>query len=141
MRSIVARKIGPFMAKQRLRRCLNRIKASSRGDPLNDSPVWGRRSWLLSGVTNLADEYDTFADLEAACTAFMVMVNGRVHRTTRRVPADMLEQERPRLHPVPALPHTITFGDYAEPAIMPRTPLVRFVLPARWRFELDCMSA
>ena len=54
--------------------------------------------------TNLAEEYACFADLEAACTAFMTMVNGRVHRTTKRVPADMLEQERLRLHPVPAVP-------------------------------------
>ena len=37
-------------------------------------------------------------------------VNGRVHRVTRRVPAEMLDQERARLHPVPAQPHTVAFG-------------------------------
>ena len=77
--------------------------------------------------TNLADEYDTFADLEAACTAFMVMVNGRVHRTTRRVPADMLEQERARLHPVPALPHTVTFGETRTVAVNTRWCRIRAV--------------
>ena len=74
--------------------------------------------------TNLADEYACFADLQAACTAFMTMVNGRVHRTTKRVPADMLEQERPRLHPVPALPHTITFGETRTVAV--NTPMVSY---------------
>ena len=74
--------------------------------------------------TNLAEEYACFADLEAACTAFMTMVNGRVHRTTKRVPADMLEQERARLHPVPALPHTITFGETRTVAV--NTPMVSY---------------
>jgi transposase len=72
--------------------------------------------------TNLADQYDTFADLEAACRSFMATVNGRVHRTTKRVPADMLEQERARLHPVPALPHTVTFGETRTVAV--NTPMV-----------------
>jgi len=74
--------------------------------------------------TNLADEYGCFADLEAACAAFMTVVNGRVHRTTKRVPADMLEQERPRLHPVPVLPHTITFGETRTVAV--NTPMVSY---------------
>jgi transposase len=74
--------------------------------------------------TNLAEQYACFADLEAACRAFMTTVNGRVHRTTKRVPADMLEQERPRLHPVPALPHTITFGETRTVAV--NTPMVSY---------------
>jgi transposase len=74
--------------------------------------------------TNLADQYDTFADLEAACRSFMATVNGRVHRTTKRIPADMLEQERARLHPVPALPHTVTFGETRTVAV--NTPMVSF---------------
>jgi len=57
--------------------------------------------------TNLAEQYESFADLEAACRAFMATVNGRVHRTTKRVPADMLEQERFRLHSVPAAPCSV----------------------------------
>ena len=54
----------------------------------------------------------------------MTTVNGRVHRTTKRVPADMLEQERPRLHPVPALPHTVTFGETRTVAV--NTPMVSY---------------
>ena len=74
--------------------------------------------------TNLAEQYESFADLEAACTAFMTTVNARVHRTTKRVPAEMLEQERPRLHQVPALPHTITFGETRTVAV--NTPMVSY---------------
>src|SRR4029077_15176315 len=37
---------------------------------------------------------------------------------------DMLEQERPRLHPVPALPHTITFGETRTVAV--NTPMVSY---------------
>lgn len=74
--------------------------------------------------TNLADQYACFADLETACSAFMMAVNGRVHRTTKRVPADMLEQERLRLHPVPAVPHTITFGEPRTVAV--NTPMVSY---------------
>ena len=54
----------------------------------------------------------------------MTTVNGRVHRTTKRVPAEMLEQERLRLHPVPALPHTITFGETRTVAV--NTPMVSY---------------
>ena len=49
-----------------------------------------------------ASQYDSFAELEAACEAFWTKVNARVHRVTRRAPADMLAEERARLHPVPA---------------------------------------
>jgi transposase len=68
--------------------------------------------------TNLAEQY------EAACAAFMTTVNGRIHRTTKRVPMEMLEQERLRLHPVPALPHTITFGETRTVAV--NTPMVSY---------------
>jgi transposase len=74
--------------------------------------------------TNLADEYPDFAALEAACTAFMGKVNGRVHSTTRRVPAAMLAEEVLRLHPVPAAPHTVTFGETRTVAV--NTPMVTY---------------
>ncbi len=38
------------------------------------------------------------------------MVNARVHRVTRRAPVEMLAQERARLHPLAATPHTVSFG-------------------------------
>lgn len=37
-------------------------------------------------------------------------VNGRVHRETARVPAEMLTQEQARLHPVPVAPFTAALG-------------------------------
>lgn len=79
---------------------------------------------LVPKDTNLRPEYSSFGELEAACRAFMSMVNGRVHRVTRRVPAEMLEQERFRLHPVPAQPHTVAFGVTRQVAV--NTPMVDF---------------
>ena len=37
-------------------------------------------------------------------------MNGRVHRETCAVPADRLQIERARLHPVPDVPHTAALG-------------------------------
>ena len=74
--------------------------------------------------TNLASEYDTFADLEAACAVFMGKVNGRVHSTTKRVPEVMLAEEQLRLHPVPSAPHTVTFGETRTVAV--NTPMVSY---------------
>lgn len=74
--------------------------------------------------TNLAETYGSFAELEAACTAFMNLVNNRVHSTTRRVPAEMLAAERARLHPVPPAPHTVAFGQTRQ--VPDRTPMVAF---------------
>ena len=41
---------------------------------------------------------------------FCDRVNTREHRVTRRAPAVMLAEERARLHPLPAVPHTVCFG-------------------------------
>lgn len=57
--------------------------------------------------TNLRDEYGAFAELEAACVAFMEEVNNRGHRVTRRKPAAMLAEEAPRLHRIPDSAHTV----------------------------------
>lgn len=50
---------------------------------------------IVPTETNLLAQYDSFAEVEAACAAFMELVNTRVHRTTRRIPAEMLTEERP----------------------------------------------
>ncbi len=65
---------------------------------------------LVPCEANLLPEYDSFAELEAACAAFCDQVNNRVHRVTRRVPAEMLAEERTRLHPLPTDPYTAAFG-------------------------------
>ena len=59
---------------------------------------------------NLRDEYENFAQLEAACEQFMALVNTRPHRITRRPPVELLAVEHEHLHRLPRLPHTICFG-------------------------------
>jgi transposase len=59
---------------------------------------------------NLRAAYGSFAELELACEEFSERVNAREHRLTRRPPAAMLAEERERLHPLPAVPHTVCFG-------------------------------
>jgi transposase len=79
---------------------------------------------LVPKETNLRPEYDSFGELEAACEQFMVEVNGRVHRVTRRAPAEMLAEEQTRLHRVPDEPHTVVFG--LARRVPANTPMVTF---------------
>jgi transposase len=60
---------------------------------------------------NLRDGYGSFAELEHACMEFCERVNTREHRITRRAPAVMLAEERDRLHRLPAIAHTVCFGE------------------------------
>ena len=75
-----------------------------------ESSVKLAKADLVPTDANLRDAYDTFADLEAACEAFCERVNTRAHRITRRPPADMLAEERLRLHPVAVVPFTVAWG-------------------------------
>jgi Integrase core domain/Mu transposase, C-terminal domain len=79
---------------------------------------------LVPTDANLLSAYASFADLEAACEAFCAEVNTRAHRVTRRAPADMLAEERLRLHPIPASPHTVAFG--VTRVVPDNTPMVSF---------------
>jgi len=65
---------------------------------------------LVPTEHNLRPAYASFAELEGACREFCERVNTREHRVTRRAPAVMLDQERERLHRLPAMPHTMAFG-------------------------------
>jgi len=65
---------------------------------------------LVPAEANLLEAYGTFAELARACWEFCAVVNGRVHRETCAVPAEHLEIERARLHPVPQAPHTAALG-------------------------------
>jgi len=65
---------------------------------------------LVPTKHNLRAAYESFAELEAACAALGERVNTREHRVTRRAPAVMLAEERERLHPLPAMAHTVCFG-------------------------------
>jgi len=65
---------------------------------------------LVPTEANLLAEYDSFADLEAACTVFCDNVNTRPHRVTGRPPTQVLAEERARLHVLPEHPVTVAFG-------------------------------
>ena len=79
---------------------------------------------LVPKDTNLLEEYASFAELEAACEAFCQKVNTRPHRLTKRAPVEMLAEERTRLHPVPAVAHTVAFG--TTRVVPANTPMVTF---------------
>jgi transposase len=66
---------------------------------------------LVPTDANLLASYSSFSQLVAACRAFCDEVNGRPHRETRRIPAEMLAEERARLHPIPAEAYTAAFGE------------------------------
>jgi len=76
----------------------------------SESTVKIAKADLVPAQANLLGEYASFAQLEAACEGFCGQVNARPHRITRRAPAEMLAEERARLHPVPAAPFTAALG-------------------------------
>ncbi len=59
---------------------------------------------------NLRPDYQTFAELEAACEAAMERFNTRPHAVTRRIPAEALAEERAHLHRIPDEPYQVAFG-------------------------------
>jgi transposase len=90
----------------------------------SESTVKVAKADLVPKDTNLLEAYDSFAQLEAACEAFCREVNARVHRVTRRAPADMLAEEVAQLHPVPLVPHTVAFG--VTRTVASKTPMVAY---------------
>lgn len=66
---------------------------------------------LVPTEANLRGEYSSWAELVEACAAFMVKVNEREHRVTRRPPAEMLVEEQHRLHRLPQRPYTVVLGE------------------------------
>ena len=65
---------------------------------------------LVPTEANLLGLYRSWAELEAACEAVCAELNARQHRVTRRAPAEMLLEERARLHRLPDHPYTAAFG-------------------------------
>jgi len=66
---------------------------------------------LVPTEVNLRDGYGSWSELVEACEEFMVKVNGREHRVTRRLPAEMLGAEQARLHRLPDTAFTAVFGE------------------------------
>ena len=76
----------------------------------SESTVKIAKADLVPAEANLLEAYGSFAELAQACRQFCEVVNGRVHRETCAVPAQRLEAERARLHPLPDAPHTAALG-------------------------------
>ena len=90
-----------------IRTCLPADPESKGG---SEATVRIAKADLVPTDANLLAQYATFGQLEAACRQFCDDVNDRVHRETRRRPAEMLVEERARLHPLPKEPFTVAFG-------------------------------
>ena len=75
-----------------------------------ESTVRIAKADVVPTEANLRPDYETFADLEAACQAAMDRFNARPHAVTRRVPAEALDDERAHLHRVPNEPYSVAFG-------------------------------
>jgi transposase len=90
---------------------------------------------LVPTDTNLRDDYGSWAELEAACEAFMARVNGRPHAITRRVPAEALEKERRLLHAIPVEPYTAAFGESRAVSWSQTVSFrgARYSTPSAWR--------
>ncbi|GAA1837597.1 hypothetical protein GCM10009735_86180 [Actinomadura chokoriensis] len=65
---------------------------------------------MLHDNEDLREDFHTFGELEAACREFCDEGDSRVHRETRRRPAERLAKEQARLHLLPKPPFTIAFG-------------------------------
>jgi transposase len=90
----------------------------------SESSVKVAKADIVPRDTNLRPEYASFAEVEAACDAFMDEVNNREHRVTRRKPAAMLVEEQSRLHRIPDTAHTVSFG--LSRNVPDNTPMVTF---------------
>jgi hypothetical protein len=90
----------------------------------SESTVRIAKADLVPTDANLLDEYGRLVELEEACAALEMEVNNRPHRVTRRPPAEMLLEERQRLHPLPAVPYTRAFGE--SRVVGQTTPMVMF---------------
>jgi transposase len=66
---------------------------------------------LVPTEENLAEEYASFVDLEAACAEATDRFNAREHSVTCRTPVSMVADERPQLHGVAASPYSAAFGE------------------------------
>jgi transposase len=77
----------------------------------SESTVKVAKRDLVPTAANLLEQYASFTELAGACEAVTAGLNARVHRETSRAPVDMLAEERPRLHVLPAEAHTAALGE------------------------------
>jgi transposase len=100
----------------------------------SESTVKVAKADLVPTEANLGAGYPNFSALVAACEAFCVVVNARPHAETRRPPAEMLAEERARMHPLPAGPFTAALGEtrIVRDDQTVRFGSVRYSLPKMW---------
>jgi transposase len=77
----------------------------------SESTVKLAKADLVPTDANLRDDYASWVELVDACEAWMLEVNHRPHRVTRRAPVEMLAEEQQRLHRLPERPYTTVFGE------------------------------
>lgn len=65
---------------------------------------------LVPTDANLLSEYRSWEELDEACRDFLARVNGRIHRSTGRVPAGQLAKELASLNRLPERAYTAAFG-------------------------------
>ncbi|MGH7692842.1 MAG: IS21 family transposase [Candidatus Dormibacteria bacterium] len=76
----------------------------------SESTVKVSKADLVPTDANLLGAYFDFAALVEACAEVEAMLNRRVHRETQRVPEEALQEERAKLHRLPAEPYTAALG-------------------------------
>jgi transposase len=100
----------------------------------SESTVKVSKADLVPTEANLLDDYPSFAALVAAADEFCERVNARPHTETRRPPAQMLAEERARMHRLPDDPFTAALGETRsvrdDQTI--RFGSVRYSLPEVW---------
>jgi transposase len=100
----------------------------------SESTVKIAKADLVPTDANLLDDYPSFAALAAGCATFVTYLNGRPHAETRRAPAEMLIEERARMHPLPTEAFTAALGEtrIVRDDQTVRFGSVRYSLPKAW---------
>lgn len=90
-----------------------------------EKTIYLAKTDIVPTDSTLFPEYVDFAQVEAACAAFMDKVNLEVHSVTLEIMAQMLENtERATLHRVPEKPFALAIGH--SRVVPPNTPIVQF---------------
>ncbi len=77
----------------------------------SESTVKVAKADLVPTKANLLPAYPSFRAFALACDEVMTELNTRPHTETRRAPAEMLCEERARMHPVPSEPYSAALGE------------------------------
>ena len=77
----------------------------------SESSVKLAKADIVPTEANLLDDYARFGALFSACEKYCEAVNARMHTETRRAPAEMLADERSRMHPLPSEAFTVALGE------------------------------